>query len=98
MRSGAQRRLLEHVLGVTAAAGAERPAPRRSRAEKWAGHPAAARRFRTREHHLRVPRTPVERVGSREVRPGVWIAHQRSRASALAPDRIADPDALGMRW
>ncbi|MFB6811083.1 Helicase associated domain protein [Streptomyces sp. NPDC056387] len=94
----AQRWLLEHTLGVTAATGAERPAPRRSQAEKWAAHLAAARQFRTREHHLRVPRAHVERVGDQEVRLGVWIANQRSRASALAPDRIADLDALGMRW
>ncbi|MFB7057893.1 Helicase associated domain protein [Streptomyces vinaceus] len=94
----AQRWLLEHTLGVTAASAAERPRPRRTQAEKWAEHLAAARQFHTREQHLRVPRTHVERVGERQVRLGVWIANQRSRASALAPDRLAALDALGMRW
>ncbi|MFJ3174046.1 Helicase associated domain protein [Streptomyces roseus] len=94
----AQRWLLEHTLGVTGASEAERPRPRRTQAEKWAEHLAAARQFHSREQHLRVPRTHVERVGGREVRLGAWIANQRSRSSALAPDRIAALDALGMRW
>ncbi|MFI6146842.1 Helicase associated domain protein [Streptomyces sp. NPDC051109] len=94
----AQRWLLEHTLGVTGASAAERPRPRRTQAEKWAEHLAAARLFHTRERHLRVPRGHVERVGAQDVRLGVWIANQRSRASSLAPDRIAALDALDMRW
>ncbi|MCC0094255.1 Helicase associated domain protein [Streptomyces flavotricini] len=94
----AQRWLLEHALGVTGASPAERPRPRRTQAEKWAQHLAAARQFHTREQHLRVPRGHVERVEGQEVRLGVWIANQRSRAPALAPQRIAALDALGMRW
>ncbi|MFK0043747.1 Helicase associated domain protein [Streptomyces sp. NPDC090741] len=94
----AQRWLLEHTLGVMEASASERPRPRRTQAEKWAEHLAAARRFHTREQHLRVPRAHVERVGAQDVRLGVWIANQRSRASALPPDRIAALDALGMRW
>ncbi|MEW2417326.1 Helicase associated domain protein [Streptomyces sp. NPDC046866] len=96
--SWAQRWLLEHVLGVTRAAEAERPRPRRSQAEKWAEHLAAARQFHARERHLRVPRTHVERVGGRELRLGAWIANQRSRARTLTPERVAALDALGMRW
>ncbi|MFE6846638.1 Helicase associated domain protein [Streptomyces sp. NPDC057686] len=94
----AQRWLLEHTLGVTAASAAERPQPRRTQAEKWAEHLAAARQFHTREQHLRVPRKHVERVGGRELQLGAWIANQRSRASGLTPDRVAALDALGMRW
>ncbi|MGW5345250.1 Helicase associated domain protein [Streptomyces sp. NPDC004050] len=94
----AQRWLLEHTLGVTAADAAERPRPRRSQAEKWADHLDAARQFHAREQHLRVPRAHVERVGGRDVRLGSWIANQRSRAAALAPERVAALDALGMRW
>ncbi|MEV6731245.1 Helicase associated domain protein [Streptomyces sp. NPDC051364] len=94
----AQRWLLEHTLGVTEASAAERPQPRRTQAEKWAEHLAAARQFHTREQHLRVPRKHVERVGGRELQLGAWIANQRSRASALAPDRVAALDALDMRW
>ncbi len=94
----AQRWLLEHTLGVTEASAAERPQPRRTQAEKWAEHLSAARQFHLREQHLRVPRKHVERVGGRELQLGAWIANQRSRASALAPDRVAALDALGMRW
>ncbi|MEU6865134.1 Helicase associated domain protein [Streptomyces sp. NPDC046876] len=93
-----QRWLLEHVLGVAPAAESERPPPRRSQAEKWAEHLAAARQFHARERHLRVPRTHVERVGGRELRLGAWIANQRSRASTLTAERVAALDALGMRW
>lgn len=83
---------------MTGASAAERPRPRRTQAEKWAEHLAAARLFHTREQHLRVPRAHVERVGAQDVRLGVWIANQRSRAAALTPDRIAALDALDMRW
>ncbi|MEU2390519.1 Helicase associated domain protein [Streptomyces sp. NPDC007369] len=96
--SWAQRWLLEHTLGVSPAGGAELPRPRRSQAEKWADHLAAARQFHAREQHLRVPRKHVERVGGRELRLGAWIANQRSRAAALTPERVAALDALGMRW
>ncbi|MCX5192726.1 Helicase associated domain protein [Streptomyces sp. NBC_00249] len=94
----AQRWLLEHALGLAPATEAERPAPRRSHAAAWAGHLEAARRFHAREGHLRVPRTHVEPVGGQELRLGAWIANQRSRASALAPERVAALSELGMRW
>ncbi|MEU9255616.1 Helicase associated domain protein [Streptomyces sp. NPDC048270] len=96
--SWAQRWLLEHVLGVTAATAAERPPPRRSHAAAWAEQWEAARQFRGREGHLTVPRTHVERVGDRELRLGAWIANQRSRAGSLTRDRVEALDALDMRW
>lgn len=96
--SWAQRWLLEHTLGVTPATAAERPPPRRSHAAAWAAQLEAARRFRDREGHLRVPRTHVERVGDQELRLGSWIANQRSRADTLAPERVEALEALGIRW
>ncbi|MEU8777550.1 Helicase associated domain protein [Streptomyces sp. NPDC048606] len=94
----AQRWLLEHTLGVGAATESERPPARRSHAVAWAEHLEAARAFRSREGHLRVPRTHVEPVGGRELRLGAWIANQRSRAAGLSPERAAALSELGMRW
>jgi superfamily II DNA or RNA helicase len=94
----AQCWLLEHTLGVTRATQEQRPPRRVSHADAWAAHLEAARQFRARELHLRVPRTHVERVGDRELRLGAWIANQRSRAASLTPDRTAALTALGMRW
>ncbi|MET9958348.1 Helicase associated domain protein [Streptomyces sp. NPDC006326] len=94
----AQRWLLEHTLGVTPATGPELPPPRRSQAEKWAAHLEAAREFRAREGHLRVPRTHVERVGGQDFRLGSWIANQRARAGLLTEDRVAALTALDMQW
>ncbi|MEU9303779.1 Helicase associated domain protein [Streptomyces sp. NPDC048269] len=96
--SWAQRWLLEHTLGMTPVAEAERPPPRRSHAAAWADHLEAAQRFHARERHLRVPRTHVEPVGEQELRLGSWIANQRSRAASLTPERVEALNALGMRW
>ncbi|MFD3696233.1 Helicase associated domain protein [Streptomyces sp. NPDC058646] len=96
--SWAQRWLLEHALGLTPGAGAERTRPRRGHATAWAEHLEAARQFRSREKHLRVPRAHVERVGGRELRLGSWIANQRARARSLTPDRVEALTALGMQW
>lgn len=96
--SWAQRWLLEHTLGVTPAGEAERPRPRLSHAAAWAAHLEAARQFHSRERHLRVPRTHVERVGGRAVRLGSWIANQRARAASLGAERVAALTALDMVW
>ncbi|MET9699386.1 Helicase associated domain protein [Streptomyces sp. NPDC006529] len=96
--TGAQRWLLEHTLGTGPAEESERPRPRRAHADAWAANLAAARRFREREGHLRVPRTHVEPLGGEQLRLGSWIANQRSRAAALSPERRAALSELGMRW
>lgn len=96
--SWSQRWLLEHALGVTPAEGADLPRPRVGHAAAWAAHLEAARQFHSRERHLRVPRTHVERVGDRELRLGAWIANQRSRAASLTEARAAALTELGMRW
>ncbi|MER7762753.1 Helicase associated domain protein [Streptomyces sp. NPDC097619] len=94
----AQRWLLEHVLEIGPAAPAERPAARVPHPDKWAANLAAARRFREREGHLRVPRTHVETVDGVEYGLGSWIANARSRADRLTTDRVAQLDELGMLW
>ncbi|WP_330333959.1 Helicase associated domain protein [Streptomyces sp. NBC_00536] len=96
--TGAQRWLLEHTLGTGPAQESERPRARRAHADAWAANLAAARRFREREGHLRVPRGHVEPVGGEELRLGSWIANQRSRAAGLTPERRAALSELGMRW
>ncbi|MFE7394099.1 helicase associated domain-containing protein [Streptomyces sp. NPDC056227] len=70
-------------------------------------HLAAARQFFEREGHLRVPRKHVETItigrnGSEQrdvgLRLGSWIDNQRSRATTLAPERVEQLSAIGMRW
>ncbi|MFC7994473.1 Helicase associated domain protein [Streptomyces pilosus] len=105
-----QQWICEQVLGIEPAADDEKPAPRRSQADKWAVNYEAARQFYEREGHLRVPRKHVERVtvGSgdesgegqevRGVRLGAWIGNQRSRAATLSSERVEQLSAIGMRW
>ncbi|MGW1802979.1 Helicase associated domain protein [Streptomyces sp. NPDC001984] len=75
-----------------------RPAARRSRAEIWVANLAAARQYQLREGHLEVPRQHVETVDGHEHTLGVFIANSRSRKAKLAPQRIEELSALGMRW
>lgn len=107
-----QQWMLEHILGIQPADDDEKPAPRRSQADKWALNLAAARQYYQREGHLRVHRKHVETIttgegGSassgkgqeeRQVRLGAWISNQRSRAATLAPERVEQLSAIGMRW
>ncbi|WP_328661114.1 DEAD/DEAH box helicase [Streptomyces sp. NBC_00334] len=99
-----QQWMCEQVLGIAPAAEDEKPAPRRTQADKWAMNYEAARQFFEREGHLRVPRKHVERIAvgegpeERGVKLGAWIGNQRSRAAALSPERIERLSALGMRW
>ncbi|MFF5147822.1 Helicase associated domain protein [Streptomyces sp. NPDC013157] len=103
-----QQWMLEQVLGITPATEDEKPKPRRTQADKWAANLAAAKQFYEREGHLRVPRQHVERIvvgagggedqEERELRIGAWISNQRSRAATLAPERVEQLSAIGMRW
>ncbi|MYY80807.1 DEAD/DEAH box helicase family protein [Streptomyces sp. SID335] len=107
-----QQWMCEQVLGIEPAAEDEKPQPRRTQADKWAMNYEAAKQFYEREGHLRVPRKHVERIvvggdgkgGSgedqeeRELKLGAWIGNQRSRAATLAPERVEQLSAIGMRW
>ncbi|MFJ7048635.1 helicase associated domain-containing protein, partial [Streptomyces sp. NPDC101112] len=107
-----QQWMCEHILGIQPATEDEKPKPRRSQADKWAINLAAAKQFYEREGHLRVPRKHVETIiiggdgkgGSgknqeeRELKLGAWIGNQRSRAATLAPERVEQLSAIGMRW
>ncbi|MFG2858911.1 helicase associated domain-containing protein [Streptomyces mirabilis] len=94
--------MLESVLGLDPAVEADLPV-RRTQADRWATHLAAARQFRAREGHLRVGRNHVEDTAgdggeSTSVRLGGWLDNTRRRADKLTPERRAELDALGMRW
>ncbi|QTD95798.1 helicase associated domain-containing protein [Streptomyces cyanogenus] len=107
--TGVQQWLCEQVLGIEPATEEEKPAPRRSQADKWALNLAAATQYYQREGHLRVPRKHIETIGGENggseegreglrVRLGAWISNQRSRAATLSPERIEQLSAIGMRW
>ncbi|MEU1022105.1 Helicase associated domain protein [Streptomyces sp. NPDC005904] len=99
-----QQWMCEQVLGIEPASEDEKPAPRRTQADKWAMNYQAAKQFYEREGHLRVPRKHIERIvggedqEERELRLGAWVGNQRSRASTLTPERIEQLSAIGMRW
>ncbi|MFJ8546686.1 Helicase associated domain protein [Streptomyces sp. NPDC093586] len=99
-----QQWMCEQVLGIEPAAEDEKPKPRRTQADKWAMHYAAAKQYYEREGHLQVPRKHVERIvgddgqEERELRLGAWIGNQRSRAATLTPKRMELLSAIGMRW
>ncbi|MFG2858410.1 helicase associated domain-containing protein [Streptomyces mirabilis] len=94
----AQQWLLDSVLGIEPASEAEQPPARRTQADRWAAHLAAARQFHTREGHLNVPHKHVEDVGGVPVKLGGFLDNTRHRASKLTLERRAELDALGMRW
>ncbi|MFE2838620.1 Helicase associated domain protein [Streptomyces mirabilis] len=93
----AQQWMLESVLGVDPAVEADLPV-RRTQADRWATHLAAARQFHTREGHLNAPRKHVEDVSGVPVKLGGFLDNTRRRASKLTPERHAELDALDMRW
>ncbi|MCX3292308.1 helicase associated domain-containing protein [Streptomyces sp. NEAU-H22] len=72
--------------------------PRRSRAQKGEAGLAASRQCRTREGHLNVPRSHIETVDGAELALGVFIANARTRKASLAPERVEELSAVGMRW
>nr|WP_257028021.1 DEAD/DEAH box helicase [Streptomyces sp. Ag82_G6-1] len=107
-----QQWMCEHILGIEPAAEDEKPQPRRTQANKWALNYEAAKQYYQREGHLRVPRKHVEQIvvggdgegdggedhEERELKLGAWIGNQRSRAATLAPERVEQLSAIGMRW
>ncbi|MEV5336601.1 DEAD/DEAH box helicase [Streptomyces werraensis] len=109
--TGVLQWMCEHILGIQPVGEDEKPAPRRSQADKWALSLAAAQQYYQREGHLQVPRKHVETIvlggegddgGSQDqeqqIKLGVWISNQRSRAATLSPERIEELSAIGMRW
>ncbi|WP_405763813.1 Helicase associated domain protein [Actinacidiphila glaucinigra] len=102
--STVQQWLLTEILGITASVPEERtPAlgtakPKRTRAQIWAANLAAARQYAEREGHLDVPRSHVETIDGTAQTLGIFIANQRARQANLAPERVAELDALGIRW
>ncbi|MFD5522344.1 helicase associated domain-containing protein [Streptomyces sp. NPDC127066] len=101
-----QRWLLGSVLGLeplTPQETAAQPA-RRTQADRWAIHLAAARQYHAREGHLRVPRKHVEELAGdggesgMSVRLGGWLDNTRRRADKLSPERRTELDELGMHW
>ncbi|MFD7056895.1 helicase associated domain-containing protein [Streptomyces mirabilis] len=98
----AQQWMLDSVLGLDPAVEADLPV-RRTQADRWATHLAAARQFHARESHLRVGRKHVEDTAGDDgesvpVRLGCWLDNTRRRFDKLTPERRAELDALGMRW
>lgn len=93
----AQQWMLDSVLGLEPAGEAEQPPARRTQADRWAGHLAAARQFHAREGHLNGPRKHVEDVSGLLVKLGGFLDNTRRRASKLTLERRAELDALGMR-
>ncbi|MER7497998.1 Helicase associated domain protein [Streptomyces pharetrae] len=57
-----QQWMCENILGIEPAGEDEKPPARRTQADKWAMHYAAARQYYEREGHLRVPRKHIERI------------------------------------
>ncbi|MCM8554257.1 helicase associated domain-containing protein [Streptomyces sp. STCH 565 A] len=70
----------------------------RTRAQMWADNLAAARQYHQREGHLNVPRQHVESVGGEDRALGVFIANCRARQQRLAPERVQELSAVGMKW
>ncbi|MER5927301.1 DEAD/DEAH box helicase [Streptomyces mirabilis] len=99
----AQQWMLHSVLGLAPADEAEQQPARRTQADRWATHLAAARQFHAREGHLNAPRKHIEEMAAEDgeitaVRLGGWLDNTRRRAGRLPAARRAELDALGMRW
>ncbi|MEV5795732.1 helicase associated domain-containing protein [Streptomyces sp. NPDC052192] len=95
--------MLDSDLGLEPAAEGELQSVRRSQADRWAIHLAAARQFHSREGHLRVPRRHVEEIAGEGgevvcLSLGGWLDNTRRRVGKVAPERRAELDELGMRW
>jgi hypothetical protein len=69
-------------------------------AEDWKQGIDAARAYQQQHGHLRVPRDHVEEAtdGSEGFPLGLWLAGKRDQRKRMAPERIAELDALGIIW
>ncbi|MGQ4347503.1 helicase associated domain-containing protein [Streptomyces sp. SAS_275] len=95
--------MFESVLGLDPAVEGELQPARKTQADRWATHLAAAHQFHAREGHLRVPRKHVEEIAGEDgevagLRLGGWLDNTRRRADKLSAERRAELDELGMRW
>ncbi|MBT2611414.1 Helicase associated domain protein [Streptomyces sp. ISL-87] len=88
-------------------------AGRMSQADKWTLNLTAATQYHQRQGHLNVPRKHVEPVPVddgglpasdtpqrqiREVKLGAFVSNARNRKASLTTERIAQLDAIAMRW
>lgn len=94
----AQRFLLESIGVEGSADGEVVESVRRTQDARWVANLAAARQFRAREGHLRVPRKVVEVVDGEQIKLGAFLDNTRRRAGRLSEQRRAALDGLGMRW
>ncbi|MGI5353539.1 Helicase associated domain protein [Streptomyces sp. CA-250714] len=102
LKKGQQERLTE--LGIQPAAKAELTTPAvPARASKWEINLAAARQFKAREGHLRVPRPHTETVTDTEgrqhhIRLGVFRSNTRShyKQHKLTPDQAREALEVGL--
>ncbi|MGW4888154.1 Helicase associated domain protein [Streptomyces murinus] len=94
-----QRRLLK-ALGLDvpdvlpAVSPQDSPLPARERA--FQRGLAAARAFRAREGHLKVPQRHIEEIDGERVRLGQWLSNLSRRRSGLSPQRQAALAELGL--
>ncbi|MGW0315442.1 helicase associated domain-containing protein [Streptomyces flavidovirens] len=94
--STVQQWMCEQVLAITPAAEASKPKPRVTQAEKWAARRCPAV-LRARTPPPYPPPARRDR-GYIEYKTGAWVANAGSRAAKLAPERVAELSAIGMRW
>jgi superfamily II DNA or RNA helicase len=90
-----QRRLLQELRpAVPDVTPKDSPLPAREQAFQQGL--AAARAFRVREGHLKVPQRHVEEIDGERVRLGQWLSNLSRRRSGLSPQRLAALAELGL--
>ncbi|MEU9383583.1 Helicase associated domain protein [Streptomyces sp. NPDC048279] len=93
-----QRRLLEELGPDMPEVGAVPPqnSPLLAREQAFQRGLAAARAFRVREGHLKVPQRHIEEIDGERVRLGQWLSNLSRRRSGLSPQRQAALAELGL--
>ncbi|GLW74494.1 hypothetical protein Kpho02_67920 [Kitasatospora phosalacinea] len=79
---------------LAAARAAAAAKPKVSRTDRFAAGLAALAAFVEREGHVRVPRPHKEG----DVALRAWLNNQKARRSKLAPEQLAQLEALGVAW